>query len=223
MSENHIAANVKWLRVNAGLSQEELAEKINVTKSTISQWERGLFQPKHRHINALAQYFNVSTNSLIVGDAEGFNAREQANLNSECDCYDELKKIRYLSSTYVAAGIGCSNSEDYEHELIHIKELPYKKNYNELLCLNVSGDSMEPVLQNGSLLVIDTANKEIVDGSMYVFVQEDVLRVKLFSYEKNMLKVESYNERYKDEYYENDEQFSIHIVGKVVFYATKLE
>lgn len=219
-----IGVNIKWLRINSGLSQEELAEHINVTKSTISQWERSLFYPKHKHINTLSSYFNVSTKQLIHEVVEHLSEGEQGTLKSDCDCFDDLKKIPYLSSIHAAAGDGCLNeTSEYEFELIHLKELPLRRSYEDLFCINVSGDSMEPVLKNGSLVVIDTDNKDIVDGGMYVFVQEDVLRVKLFSHEKQKLKIESYNRRYKDEYYDSEEFCSLYIVGKVVFYATKLE
>ncbi|MDN4708516.1 S24 family peptidase [Vibrio parahaemolyticus] len=56
-------------------------------------------------------------------------------------------------------------------------------------CITASGDSMEPVIKHGSLLVIDSSQTNIVDGKMYVFQQDDFLRVKIFSYEK--IKLES--------------------------------
>jgi hypothetical protein len=37
-----LAQNIKKLRLNMGLTQGELAEKINVTRSTVTQWETGI-------------------------------------------------------------------------------------------------------------------------------------------------------------------------------------
>ncbi|MCG9780692.1 S24 family peptidase [Photobacterium damselae] len=207
---------VKDLRLEAGLSQQELAEHVGVTKSTISQWERGVFYPKHKYINLLAKFFNKPTSGII-----GVNNKI---IDKECEC-EEVTKIPFYNSINAAAGNGYQNdaNDSYDYEFIRLKDLPYRKSYESFFCINVVGDSMEPVLKNGSLIVVDSSNKDIVDGSMYVFVQDDFIRVKIFSYEKQQIKVSSYNSRYKDEYYRFDEISNLYIVGKVVFYATKID
>ena len=40
--------NLKTLRKNKGLSQEELSIKLHVVRQTISKWESGLSVPRHR-------------------------------------------------------------------------------------------------------------------------------------------------------------------------------
>ena len=211
-----LGENLKELRLRDGLSQEELAEHVGVTKSTISQWERGVFYPKHKYINILAKFFTVSVETLI-------DRKKTIKINeSEC-C--EITKIPFYHSINAAAGSGYQNdfNDTYDYEFISLKDLPYKKNYDDIFCIKVSGDSMEPVLKNGSLIVVDASQKDLIDGSMYVFIQDDFIRVKIFSYEKQQIKVVSYNSRYKDEYYRFDEISDLHIIGKVVFYATKLD
>lgn len=50
-----IAANIKIARTSAGLTQRELARKVNdVTELTVSRWERGESRPSERHLVALA-------------------------------------------------------------------------------------------------------------------------------------------------------------------------
>ena len=44
MTMSDIAKNIKKLRMDRGLSQAQLAEKLNVTRQTISSWERGVSQ-----------------------------------------------------------------------------------------------------------------------------------------------------------------------------------
>lgn len=67
---------IKELRKKKKLTQEELAEKINVTKLTISRWERGERIPKSDKANEIAKLFNVPVSYLLgyddkltVGDA----------------------------------------------------------------------------------------------------------------------------------------------------------
>ena len=56
---------LKELRVAQGLSQKDLGKAIGATYSAISYWETGINEPKIRHVIALAQYFNVTTDYLL--------------------------------------------------------------------------------------------------------------------------------------------------------------
>ncbi|MFC3928002.1 helix-turn-helix domain-containing protein [Streptococcus caprae] len=58
------------LRTEKGLSQEELAEKLYVSRQTISNWERGKTYPDINSLLLIATYFDVSLDNLIKGDVE---------------------------------------------------------------------------------------------------------------------------------------------------------
>ena len=58
------------LRKAAGLSQEELAERIGVHLNTISQWENGVYIPKTPKLKKLAEAFNVTEADLLNGPAK---------------------------------------------------------------------------------------------------------------------------------------------------------
>ncbi|MBQ9058004.1 MAG: helix-turn-helix domain-containing protein [Atopobiaceae bacterium] len=62
-----VAANIKRLRKDAKLTQEQLAEKLGVARSTITQWENGWTQPRMGMVQALATVFGT-TASVIVAD-----------------------------------------------------------------------------------------------------------------------------------------------------------
>lgn len=53
------------LRTKSGLSQEELAEKIFVTRQAVSRWENGETQPNTETLKLLSKLFNVSINTLL--------------------------------------------------------------------------------------------------------------------------------------------------------------
>lgn len=50
---------LKLLRVNKGLNQNELGEKIGVSQTTISAWEQGKSKPSARNIYKLAEIYAV--------------------------------------------------------------------------------------------------------------------------------------------------------------------
>ena len=60
------------LRTKSGLSQDELAEKVFVTRQAVSRWENGETTPNTETLKLLSRLFDVSINTLISRDAEGF-------------------------------------------------------------------------------------------------------------------------------------------------------
>lgn len=53
------------LRMKRGLSQDELAEKIFVTRQAVSRWENGETVPNTETLKMLSQFFDVSINTLL--------------------------------------------------------------------------------------------------------------------------------------------------------------
>ena len=61
--------NLKFLRKKEGLTQEELAEKLNVSRQSVTKWESGNAIPDIEKIKEIAYIFLISVDSLI-GDIE---------------------------------------------------------------------------------------------------------------------------------------------------------
>ena len=57
----NFAERLKELRIEAGLKQEELGEKISVQRMSIYRWENGSNPPSNENLLLLAQLFNTST------------------------------------------------------------------------------------------------------------------------------------------------------------------
>lgn len=65
-----ISTQIKKHRLEAGLSQEELAEKIFVTRQTISNWENSRSYPDINSLILLSNFFDISLDILVKGDLE---------------------------------------------------------------------------------------------------------------------------------------------------------
>lgn len=65
-----LSSQIKKYRADMKLSQEELAEKIYVTRQTISNWENDKSYPDIHSLLLLSSLFNVSLDKLIKGDIE---------------------------------------------------------------------------------------------------------------------------------------------------------
>lgn len=60
-----IGSRIRMYRKESGLTQEQLAEKINVTKSRVSNWEQGINRPDADILADICRALNVSPSSLL--------------------------------------------------------------------------------------------------------------------------------------------------------------
>ena len=56
---------LKQLRVTHGLTQDQMAERVLVTRQAVSRWETGETQPNTETLKILSREFNVSVNTLL--------------------------------------------------------------------------------------------------------------------------------------------------------------
>lgn len=68
--KSNIAANLRYLRNISRLSQEEVAERIGVSRQAVAKWENGDSLPDIINCEALADLYNVSLNDLVRYDPE---------------------------------------------------------------------------------------------------------------------------------------------------------
>lgn len=64
---------LKVFRKQAGLTQEQVAEEVGLTKSAVSQWETNVSQPDIPSLIVLRRLFGVSLDVLICGDSPDGN------------------------------------------------------------------------------------------------------------------------------------------------------
>ena len=57
--------NIKLMRKSKGLSQDELAVKLNVVRQTVSKWERGLSVPDSEMLLTLSEILETSVSNLL--------------------------------------------------------------------------------------------------------------------------------------------------------------
>lgn len=69
-TKSNIATNLRQLRAHHQLSQEELAERVGVSRQAVAKWERGESLPDILNCEALADLFDVSLNDLVRHDQE---------------------------------------------------------------------------------------------------------------------------------------------------------
>lgn len=68
--ENNFSKNLKSIREFKKISQQDIAEKMNIDRSTIGYWENGKADPTMANVLKLADVLNVDIITLIGGELE---------------------------------------------------------------------------------------------------------------------------------------------------------
>ena len=102
--ENLFGENLKAARLQAKMTQKEVAEAIGVAKSTYSQYESGKREPGIHGIKKIAKVLNVSPDVLIGNDIQEFQltAQDTALLLMFKDLNElgRKKVMEYVSDLY---------------------------------------------------------------------------------------------------------------------------
>lgn len=73
-----IADKIKKLRKDNNMTQEDLAEKMNVSRQTISKWETNIVIPDANNIVSICKLFNITTDELLDYKVESIQKKKQS-------------------------------------------------------------------------------------------------------------------------------------------------
>lgn len=119
--------NLKLLRKKKGLSQEELAVRLNIVRQTVSKWEKGLSVPDANLLVRLAETLEVSVAELLGGnipDSEDTNelAEQLSRINEQLAIRNRRSRriwkmlfgiiavLMILNLVYVLVGVVSNNA-----------------------------------------------------------------------------------------------------------------
>ena len=94
---------IKKYRRMMNLSQEELAERVYVTRQTISNWETGKSYPDIHSLLLLSTLFNISLDQLIKGDLEIMKEEISKKEIQEFNFYGGIFSILLIGTTVTVA------------------------------------------------------------------------------------------------------------------------
>lgn len=93
VDNNIIATQISYLRNKYGMTQEDLAVKIGVSKQTVSNWETGLKTPRMGAIQNLSDLFNVTKSYIIEGSEDSSN--EITSIYNQLDSQNKKEVINF--------------------------------------------------------------------------------------------------------------------------------
>ena len=155
--ERTFGQNLRALRTERGLSQEELAAQLGTTKQVVSRYENGQRTPKVTVVEAFARRLGVPLAALLGETAAQSGA------------------LRVPVLGYVRAGIPLTAVED----VLDYEEVPPSlAHLGELFALKIKGDSMEPRMLEGDVVICRQTPDVESGATAVVLVNGDEATVK---------------------------------------------
>ena len=195
------------------LSRRNLADLSGTTEASIRNYIKGRM-PQVDIAFKMATALGVSLDELVAGDS---SCSPMSNEYAFIPVYD----------VSVSTGHGFSNGASENV----IRRLAFRKNWlkyrglckDSLSVVVAKGDSMEPTIHSGNSLLIDSSNKSLTDGCIYVIrVGEELYAKRLQKHFNGGVKLISDNKDYEDQHVTLQEIDQLHIVGKVVWVGKDL-
>lgn len=191
---------IKDLRKKYGFSQEDLAEKFDVDRVTISRWENGINDPSNDALKELASLFGVSVDYLLGHDKS----------------IEPKSGVKIPVLGRVVAGIPIQAITD----IIDWEEIPIEMAATgDYFALKVKGDSMSPNICENDVVIVKKQNDIECGEIAIVLVNGEDATIKKVNWHENGITLVGYNPTvYSPHFYTKEEVASlpISIVGKVV-------
>ncbi len=141
---------IRSLRKARGWSQTEFAEAIGVTQSLVSLWERGDSRPTASALVKIAEFADDAQRALWVTEA---GLSRMAVAEDE----DGVRRVPVLKD---AAAAGTPRAVDPSNVEYYVA-LPtaWLPRNGKLVALHVAGDSMAPLVNDGYIVIVNTAQR----------------------------------------------------------------
>lgn len=205
-------SNIKRLREQHGLTQEQLGKMVDVSRSTITQWERGWTTPRMGNVQLLAGALGVSTADIIADELPPSNAIKPATAKP---AYAPL-----LGRVHA----GEAQEPDVFQDAIPV---PYEiiKRHPHGYFLQVEGDCMDNVYPEGCYILIDPEQRPS-NGSIAVVSIDgaDYVMRRLYRGANTLvLSPDSHNTEYEDMVFAATTEHTVEFHGTVVWFQSSKE
>src|SRR5688500_12004021 len=94
-----IGENLKLLRKRKGVSQEEIAVDLGLTRSSYSGYENGVAEPNLETIIKISEYYNISLDKLIKRELSKISEKDWDKIEKGIDVDMEGKNVRIIAMT----------------------------------------------------------------------------------------------------------------------------
>ncbi|MFM2482767.1 S24 family peptidase [Celerinatantimonas sp. YJH-8] len=237
MDKESIGDRIRRVRKELKLTQKDIAKSIGVSAASVTQWERGDTTPKGANLIALCNRLKLDPAWLQTGKEQQQAFKGNAELLGNMQVWDSQTPLGedevalpFLTDVNLSAGNGFVNEAEVDHgfRLRFAKSTlkRYQVEPENAVCVVVTGNSMEPVLPDGSTVGIDRGCQQLIDGKIFAINHNGELFIKkLYKLPGGGLRIFSFNEQeYPPREYSEQQiiEQKITLIGRVFWYSVLL-
>lgn len=198
------------------MTAAELSRRLGLNEGTISNYKKGVYEPKQRRLDGISKALDVSIPWLMGYDVPFSSRGSETDLEKQFDNIFpiELKKFPLLGEIACGEPIFCD--EDRESYILAGSDIRAD------FCLKCKGDSMiNARIYDGDIVFI--RKQDIVDnGEIAAVVIEDEATLKRVYYDrdKNVVTLIAENPKYTPMIYSGSDLEQIHVLGKAIAFQS---
>jgi transcriptional regulator with XRE-family HTH domain len=147
------------LRKDNNLTQEELADKLYVSRQTVSNWENGKFYPDIETLILISNTFNISLDTLLKNDIKMVK-----NIDNKVKSHKKLLLIIILLIIIFIISMGCFYKYHKDHKVIIRKvftEVPENSSIITINKQNITNDNINYYIDKNVDIYVDDHDIDI--------------------------------------------------------------
>lgn len=181
-----IGANLKFLRKERNMTQEELAQELGIGRHSVGSYEEGRAEPKIETLFAICELFSIPAKAFVQSDLADLSAMEIEALRGEFKVDVEGKGLRVLQvvvdktgrenipmvNVKAAAGYLNGYGDEEYIETLPTFNLPLPSfDRGTYRAFEIKGDSMLPI-KPGSIVIGEFVEnwRDVKDDEVYIVV-----------------------------------------------------
>ncbi len=195
-------------------SQSELAAILGVHRSSITQAKHKNTVP-YTWVLKLSEHFHL--------DPSWLKAETTGDINPPAVTRDAITVIPRVKARLHAGGGSFETSPDIDSFYAFSRAwLRRKGNPRQMVLMDIIGDSMSPVIEEGDTVLVDQSCREIYAGGIYAIGIDDTVMIKRIEKNPRHLVLISANSTYAPVYMQKEEINRIRIIGRVIWVCREL-
>ena len=185
---NYFSSNIKLLRTRKKRTQNELAEVLNLKRTTVNALENSISQPTVPHLQIFSKYFGIAIDTLINVDLSQLSESQFTDLQNGFDVFIRGTKLRVIATTVdpgnndniefvnekAKAGYVTSFADPEYIGNLPVFQLPFLSKEKKYRAFTIAGDSMLPI-PSGSVVIGEFVQNfyNIKKGEGYIIVTRE--------------------------------------------------
>ncbi len=185
---NYFSNNIRLLRKRKKRTQNEVAEALDLKRTTVNSLENSISQPTVSHLQAFSKYFRIAIDTLINIDLNQLSESQFSDLQNGFDVFIRGTSLRVIATTVdsknndniefvnekAKAGYVTSFADPEYIGNLPVFQLPFLSKEKKYRAFTISGDSMLPI-PAGSVVIGEFVQNfyNIKKGDGYIIVTRE--------------------------------------------------